>query len=172
MILNQIVALASNLVIGKDNSLIWHYAEDLKFFKEMTSGHILIMGRKTYDSILKPRGKPLPLRFHIVISRGDHISEFENVYFVKNLQAAYEMAKMLIAKKSYPENVFVIGGAEIYHQSLQDCQKLWITKINQNFDGDVFYSPAYENYFKLESARTSLEHPELEYQVWKKKLDL
>lgn len=168
MILNQIVAVAANLAIGKDNDLLWHYSEDLKFFKETTSGKIIIMGRKTFDSILKPRGKPLPNRFHIVISRTEHKSEFENVRFVKTLQEAYATADMLIKLQGHPEDVFVIGGAEIYNQSLMDCQRLYITKVNKDYEGDVFYSPAYQIHFTRESSRTSLEHPELSYEVWTK----
>lgn len=168
MILNQIVAVAANLAIGKDNDLLWHYSEDLKFFKETTTNKIIIMGRKTFDSILKPRGKPLPNRFHIVISRTEHQSEFENVRFVKTLQEAYATADMLIKLRGFPEDVFVIGGAEIYNQSLMDCQKLYITKVNKDFDGDVFYSPAYQIHFTRESSRVSLEHPELAYETWTK----
>lgn len=168
MILNQIVAVSANLAIGKDNDLLWHYSEDLKFFKEITSGKIIIMGRKTFDSILKPRGKPLPHRFHIVISRSEPTSILENVRFVKSLKEAYATADMLIKLGNYPSDVFVIGGAEIYNQSLMDCQKLYITKVNKNFDGDVFYSPAYQIHFNRESSRASLEHPELNYEVWTK----
>jgi dihydrofolate reductase len=168
LILNQIVAVAANLAIGKDNDLLWHYSEDLKFFKETTSNKIMIMGRKTFDSILKPRGKPLPNRFHIVISRTEHKSNFENVHFVKTLEEAYSTADMLIKLRGMPEEVFVIGGAEIYNQSLVDCKKLYITKVNKDFDGDVFYSPAYQIHFTRESSRASLEHPELSYEVWTK----
>lgn len=168
MILNQIVAVSSNLAIGKDNKLLWHYPEDLKFFKETTSNKIIIMGRKTFDSILKPRGKPLPNRFHIVISRSEQKSEFDHVRFVKTLDEAYATADMLIKLRNFPEDVFVIGGAEIYNQSLMDCHKLFITRINKDFDGDVFYSPAYQIHYTRESSRTSLEHPELTFEVWTK----
>ncbi|MBC7458901.1 MAG: dihydrofolate reductase [Bdellovibrionaceae bacterium] len=168
MILNQIVAIAANLAIGKDNDLLWRYSEDLKFFKETTLNKIIIMGRKTFDSILKPRGKPLPNRFHIVISRTEHKSEFENVRYVKTLQEAYATSDMLIKLRNFPEDVFVIGGAEIYNQSLIDCQKLYITQVNKAFEGDVFYSPDYQIHFTRESFTTSLDHPELSYEVWTK----
>ncbi len=166
MILNQIVAVAANLGIGKYNDLLWDYPEDLQFFKEMTSGKIMIMGRKTFDSILKPKGKPLPNRFHIVISHYESKLDFENVRFVKSLSEAYAAAKMLITLRKYSEEVFIVGGAEIYRQSLMDCQKLYITQINKTYQADVFYTPAYLEHFKRESIRESSQYPELSYEVW------
>jgi dihydrofolate reductase len=168
LILNQIVAVAANLAIGKDNDLLWHYSEDLKFFKETTSNKIIIMGRKTFDSLLKPKGKPLPNRFHIVISRIESKSDFENVRFVKTIEEAYSTADMLIKLQGYAEDIFVIGGAEIYKQTMPDCQKLYVTRVNKPFDGDVFYSPAFQIDFTLESSRPSLEHPEITYEIWTK----
>ncbi len=168
MILNQIVAVAANLAIGKDNDLLWHYSEDLKFFKETTSNKIIIMGRKTFDSLLKPKGKPLPNRFHIVISRYEKKSEFENVRYVKTIEEAYATGDMLIKLRGYEENVFVIGGAEIYKQTMPDCQKLYITRINKAFEGDAFFTPAFQIDFARESSRPSLEHPEITYEVWTK----
>ncbi|MBC7752871.1 MAG: dihydrofolate reductase [Moraxellaceae bacterium] len=166
MILNQIVAVSSNLAIGKNNDLLWHYPEDLKFFKDTTLNKIIIMGRKTFDSILKPRGKPLPNRFHIVISRSEPAAEIDQVRFVKSLKEAYATADMLIKLHNWNEEVFVVGGAEIYHQSLLDCRKLYITRINKNFDGDVYYSVEYKSHFLLDSVRASSVHPELSYEVW------
>ena len=166
MILNQIVAVSSDHAIGKNNDLLWHYPEDLKFFKEATSNKIMIMGRKTFDSILKPRGKPLPNRFHIVISRSEPAVQMDHVRFVKSIKEAYATADMLIKLHNWNEEVFVVGGSEIYHQSLADCQKLYITRINKYFDADVYYSTEYKSHFLLDSVRASLLHPELSYEVW------
>lgn len=169
MTLNQIVAVSKNHVIGKNNDLVWHYPEDLKYFKDMTKNKIIIMGRKTYDSVLKPKGKPLPNRFHIVISRTSKDSGFENVLFVKNKIEAYMLAQRLILDQKYPEDVFVVGGSEIYQDTLVDCNLLYITKIDKDYDGDIFYTKNYSDYFNLASTRPSTEHQELCYETWTKK---
>ncbi len=166
MILSQIAAVSADFSIGKDNDIIWRYSEDLKFVKEMTLHKIIITGRKNFDSIIKPKGKPLPHRFHIVISRRTPTSSYENVVFVPDIPAAYKIAQGLIDQKLYPEEVFIIGGAEIYKQTLKDSQKLYITRVDKKSDGDVFYPDNFSQYFKLSSSRKSLEHPELTYETW------
>ena len=162
MILSQIVAISENFAIGKDNKLLWHFPEDLKYFKTHTSGKIMIMGRKTYDSL----GKPLPKRFHIVISRSEIKSEYPNVHFVKTVQEAIEFALTKIGE--YPEEVMIVGGAEIYLQTRLQCDLLYVTRIPGQFEGDTFYPANFTEGFSLKNRQMSEQHQGLAYEVWAK----
>ncbi len=133
MILSHIVATAHNGVIGKDNKLPWHLPEDLKFFKETTQGKILIMGRKTFDSL----GRPLPNRFHIVVTRQNLQSAQEKVRYVSSLDEAFQLAQKMIPP--WPEEVFILGGGEIFQQTLTLVDRIYLTKIDKDVDGDSFY---------------------------------
>ncbi len=127
MKLTIIVAFAENQVIGKDNQLIWHLPNDLKRFKALTTGHPIIMGRKTFESI----GKPLPNRENIVLTRDAHWNqEGVNVFHTK--EAILNYLKPL-------DHAFVIGGAEIYNLFLNDADFLEITYVNTKIDGDAFF---------------------------------
>lgn len=133
MILSHILAMDQNQAIGKDNKLPWHLPEDLKFFKETTQGKIMIMGRKTFDSL----GRVLPGRFHIVITRQNLKSDHERVVYVSSLDEAVKLARQMIPQ--WPEEVFIIGGAEIFKQSLELVDRIYLTKIEKTVDGDTFY---------------------------------
>lgn len=143
MILSHIVAMDSNGAIGKDNKLPWHLPEDLKFFKETTQGKIMIMGRKTFDSI----GRILPGRFHIVITRQNLKSENPNLVYVSSWDNAIKIAQSLIPK--WPEEIFIIGGAEIFKQTLDQMDRLYLTKIDKTVDGDCFYPNVKWDQFEL-----------------------
>lgn len=145
MILSHIVAVDKNWAIGKDNKLPWHLPEDLKFFKETTSGKIMIMGRKTFESL----GRLLPGRMHIVISRSNLESDIENLIYVSSLDKAIELAKTMIPK--WPDEVFIMGGGEIYKQSMDLIDRLYLTQIDKVVDGDTFYPTPQFNLFTLES---------------------
>lgn len=162
MILSQIVAIGENFAIGKDNKLLWHFPEDLKYFKTHTSGKIMIMGRKTYDSL----GKPLPKRYHIVISRQIQNSEYPNVHFVTTIQEAITFAKTKIGE--YPDEVMVVGGAEIYKQTREFCDLLYVTRIPGQYEGDTFYPANFTEGFSLKNRQLSEAHPGLAYEVWQK----
>jgi len=127
MTISIIVAVAENGVIGYDNHLLWHISEDLKRFKSLTIGHHIIMGRKTYDSV----GKPLPGRINIVISRQQNYS-VEGCLVAKSLEDALEIAKQ-------DNEVFIIGGGEIYKQSLSLSDKIYLTRVHAGFAGDTFF---------------------------------
>lgn len=143
MILCHITALAKNHVIGKDNQLPWNIPEDLAFFKSKTMNKILIMGRKTFESI----GRPLPKRFHIVITRNkDFKYDHPQVVVVYSLQEALNMAE---AKALPDEEVFITGGGEIYKESLSMTQRLYLTLIQSNYDGDAYYPEWKNQNFKL-----------------------
>jgi dihydrofolate reductase len=122
-----IAAVAENNALGKNNDLLWHLPKDFKRFKEITSGHTIIMGRKTFESF----PKPLPNRTHIIITR-QHDYYKEGCIVVQDLEQA-----LAISPKS--EDVFVIGGGEIYAQSINIVDQLDITKVHHSFEADVYF---------------------------------
>jgi len=129
MRISLIVAAAQNGVIGRNNQLIWRLPDDLKQFKRLTTGHPIIMGRKTFDSI----GKPLPNRTSIVITRSKEWS-LEGVLDVNSIKEAIE-----VAKQTGTEEVFVIGGAEIYRLILPLADKIYLTEVQADFEGDAWF---------------------------------
>lgn len=129
MKLSIIVAVAENRVIGRDNQLIWHLPKDLKQFKNLTTGHPIIMGRKTFESI----GKPLPNRTSIIISRNTNFA-VEGCIVVNSLEDA-----ILEAQKIESEEAFIIGGAEIYKIAMPLSDKIYLTRVYHNFEGDTFF---------------------------------
>ena len=126
-VLSLIVAVSQNGVIGKGNKLPWHLPADLKRFKKLTMGHPIIMGRKTFESI----GKPLPGRTNIVITRQKEFASF-GALTAPSLEEALRMCKK-------EEEVFVIGGATIFEQALPLANRLYLTLIHQDFDGDTSF---------------------------------
>ena len=135
--------MAKNRVIGKDNKLPWNLPEDMKFFREVTKGHILLLGRKTFDSL----GKPLPGRFHVVVTRSAQKSENPLVIFVGSIEAAMTAIKKIAG--SWPEEVMVIGGSEIYRQTLPYVQRIYLTVIEKDFEGDAHFPEFSEKEFPL-----------------------
>jgi dihydrofolate reductase len=127
MILSIVVAISENNAIGNDNKLLWHLPADLKHFKEITSGHTIIMGRKTYDSI----GKPLPNRRNIVITRNADLN-LEGVEIYNGLEQA-------LAQCRNEAEVFLIGGAEIYRQGLKYTDKIYLTRVHETYEADTFF---------------------------------
>jgi len=132
MTISIIAAIAKNNVIGKDNDLIWHISEDLKRFKKITSGHTVIMGRKTYESL---PFKPLPKRKNIIITRNKHFKP-DGVIVVNSPDEA-------ILECKGEEEVFICGGATIYESFIDEANKLYLTKILKEFEGDTFF-PIFE----------------------------
>ena len=127
--LTIIVAAGENNAIGKDNDLIWHLSDDLKRFKRLTNGHHIIMGRKTYESF----PKPLPNRTHVVITRQDNYKVPDGVIVVNNLEDAIDASR----NDNQP---FIVGGGEIYKQSMTLADKLEITRVHESFEGaDTFF---------------------------------
>lgn len=127
-----IVAVADNGVIGKDNKLLWHIPADLKRFKAITLNKPCIMGRKTYESILEQLGKPLPGRTSIVISASGYTHEGATV--VSSLDDA-----IAAAKKLKPDEIMVIGGAQIYKHALDLADKIYLTRVHMKPDGDATF---------------------------------
>ncbi|MCX2480144.1 dihydrofolate reductase [Pedobacter sp. MC2016-15] len=129
MIISIMVAIAEDGAIGKNNQLLWHLPADLKHFKQTTSGHTVIMGRKTYDSV----GKPLPNRRNIVISRNASL-EIPGVELVTDLESA-------IALCDENEEVFIVGGAQIYRMAMGITDKIYLTVVKGTFDADTYFPP-------------------------------
>ncbi|MCM4169481.1 diacylglycerol kinase [Arenibacter sp. H213] len=125
----MIAAAAENNALGKDNDLLWHLPDDFKYFKKRTSGHKIIMGRKTFESF----PKPLPNRVHIVITRDPnyHIP-FTDCIVVHSLEEALELVK--------DESLsFIIGGGEIYHLGMEYANQIELTRVHESFEADTFF---------------------------------
>ncbi|MBR5818528.1 MAG: dihydrofolate reductase [Alistipes sp.] len=131
-----IVAIAQNGTIGDKNALLWHIKEDMRFFRTTTSGHPVIMGRKTFESL---GSKPLPKRKNIVITRSD--VEFEGAFVAHSLEEAIAMA-------DDDAEVFIMGGAQIYAQALDIADRMYITRVERDYEGDTSF-------------------PEVDYSKWK-----
>ena len=126
MIVSDVVAISENHVIGKDNKLLWYLPNDLKHFKVITTDHTIIMGRKTYDSV----GKPLPKRRNIIVTRQD--ITIEGCEVVNSIEAA-------LALCANEEEVFIVGGAEIYKLAMPLTNRIYLTIVHKKFDGDSFF---------------------------------
>ena len=135
MIVTIVVAIAENYAIGKNNQLLWHMPADLKHFKQITSGHTVIMGRRTYDSV----GKPLPNRRNIIITRQD--ITIPGCEVVKSVDEALGLC-------AGEEEVFIVGGAEIYKLTMDQTDRIYLTIVHHSFDADTVF-------------------PEIDYMQWK-----
>ena len=132
MKISIIVAVAENNVIGKDNKLAWHLPADMKYFKEKTTGHCVITGRKNYESIPE-KFRPLPNRNNIILTRQIN-------YLAPGAIVTDSMEQALeIAKKIEDSEIFIIGGAEIFKQAIAIANKIYFTKIHHSFEGDTFF---------------------------------
>lgn len=126
--LSIIVAVAKNGVIGANNQLLWHISDDLKRFKAITTGSPIIMGRKTFESL----GRPLPNRHNVVITRNEQFPMPEGVTRANSLEDAIEKAQG-------EKEIFIIGGGQIYKQSIELVDKIYITEVDQTPDGDTVF---------------------------------
>lgn len=134
-----IAAIDSQRGLGKDNKLLWHIPEDLKRFKELTTGHPVIMGRKTFESI----GRVLPNRTNIVVTQNPDFS-FEGVKAVSSIDEAIEEAGRALGS----EEIFVIGGGQIYAQAISKADRLYLTLVEGDFGADVFF-PDYSEFTNI-----------------------
>ncbi len=146
MKLSMIVAVAENGVIGRNNALPWYLPNDLKYFKQTTMGKPVIMGRKTYESI----GKPLPGRTNIVITRQADYQP-EGVKVVSSVEAARELAESVCLIDGQ-EEAMIMGGAEIYALALPHTDRLYLTEVHADVEGDAFF-PEYDKSLWQEVAR-------------------
>jgi dihydrofolate reductase len=151
--MNAIAAMALNRVIGKGSKIPWHLPEDFKWFKKTTMGHPILMGRKTFESL----GKPLPGRRNLVVSR---TAEIEGVEMIRDLER-FEPA----AFEKDGKEVFVVGGADIYRQLVPRCQKIYLTLVKRECEGDAFF-PHFETDFEL--SEKILQTPEFEVCLYQR----
>ncbi len=144
-----IAAIAKNNALGKDNDLIWHLSADLKRFKKVTTGHHILMGRNTYESI----GKPLPNRTTVIITRNPNYKA-EGCIVVNSIEKAIEVARE-------DENTFIIGGAQIYKQAMESnlVDQLDVTLVHENFDADVYF-PKIDSTIWKEASRENFDADE------------
>jgi len=158
-----IVAMAKNKVIGLDSKMPWHFSSDLKYFKNATLNHAIIMGRKTYDSI----GSPLAKRDNIIITRNKeflNLTTSNNLSYINSLNSAIEKARNLKHEKA-----FIIGGSSIYSQAIESVKldELFITQINNSYDGDTFFPYCDMSQYLLASSRKVTEkNVVLDFQHW------
>jgi dihydrofolate reductase len=127
--ISLIVAMDKNRAIGKDNQLPWHLPEDLKNFKRLTTGHHMLMGRKTFDSI----GRALPNRISLVLTRSPKQNQ-ENLFYFSDINQAIDHAKA-----AGESELFIIGGANIYEQTLEMADRLYLTQVEAKVDGDAHF---------------------------------
>lgn len=162
MIVSLLVAIAKNNAIGKDNQLLWRLPNDMKYFKDLTWGGVVVMGRKTYESL----GKPLPGRVNIVIS-GQKNFTADGVEIAHSLEDA-----LAIAKKTNNKEVFVIGGGEIYKQSMPLAEKMYITRVHKSFEADTFFPAFNEDEWALKSNLDFFKDDRHKYnysfQIWER----
>lgn len=130
---SMIVAMASNRVIGRNNKLPWYLPGDLQYFKAVTMGKPIVMGRKTYESI----GKPLPGRLNIVVTR-DHSWQAKNVSICHSIEDAYQLASSQ-SEIDGQEELMIIGGDQIYSSCLASVDRLYLTKVHADIEGDAFF---------------------------------
>jgi dihydrofolate reductase len=150
-----IAACSENRVIGKDGTLIWHIPEDLKRFKKLTLGNPIVMGRKTYESI----GKPLPGRTNIILSR-DKSLRIDGCLVYNKISDILEIFEK--------NNIFVIGGGEIYKQFLDKADRIELTLIHKNFDGDTYFPEIGINWQVVESQKSTFEDTDIDYISYQK----
>jgi len=151
MALRSIAAMSLNRVIGKEGKIPWHIPEDFKWFKRTTMGQAVLMGRRTYESLVRP----LPNRRNLVVTRG---GELDGVEIIRDLDA--------FRPEDYPCDVWVIGGAEIFRQMLGRCEGLYLSVIPRVVEGDTFF-PDFEDRFEF--VGTVLKHPDFEVREYRRK---
>jgi len=128
----MIAAVAENLVIGRDNDLVWKLPDDMKYFMETTQHHHIIMGRKNYESI-PHKYRPLPNRVNIIVTQQDHY-EAKDCIITDSIEKAID-----IANSNQQEEVFIIGGGQVYAQAIDLADRLYVTRIKASFEGDTFF---------------------------------
>ena len=159
-----IAAISESRALGKNGKLLWHIPEDMKRFKKLTEGHVVIMGRKTFESI----GKPLSNRINIVVTHNPAVTilgrstQDGNIFVYQSLENALE-----VAKQKEKEEIFIIGGGQIYQQAIKYADKLYLTIVKGNFEADTFF-PDYSEFkkivFKKESGDENYRYTFLELE--------
>lgn len=164
MILSHIVAVSENDVIGVNNDLPWDIPEDMKFFRDKTKGKAMIMGRKTFESV----GHPLPNRLSVIVTRQkDYKVDSPQAVVVPDIKAAVEYCKGQISK--YGEEVFIIGGGEIFKDTMDIVDVIYLTRIHKEFKGDIKYPKLDTQKFALVEQRDRSEPVPFSFLTYSRK---
>jgi dihydrofolate reductase len=170
MLIAHIVAASQNNVIGKDNALPWNLPEDMKWFRERTKGRALIMGRKTFESV----GHPLPHRLNVVVTRQKDFAktlkpfpDHSPVVVCSSLEEALKYCQENAS--SYKNEIFIIGGGEIYRQSIEHVNTIYLTRVHIELDGDAQYPEIPESQFELVSERHVSGEPAYTFLEYRRK---
>jgi dihydrofolate reductase len=165
MTLSHIVAASENDVIGRNNALPWDIPEDMKFFRDKTKGRALIMGRKTFESV----GHPLPHRLNVVVTRNkDFKFDAPNVVVQPDLQSAIEYCRSKVSQ--YGDEVFIIGGGEIFKESMALVDIIYLTRIHKEIQGDIFYPKVSADKFEVVEKRDRSEPVPFSFLTYKRKV--
>ena len=160
MTVSIIVAVAENGTIGDQNALLWHIKEDMQLFRRTTTGHTVVMGRKTYDSL----GRPLPKRTNIVITR--------QAVALEGCIVAHSLEEALAACPEGEEECFIIGGAQIYEQALAVADRLYLTRLDKEFEADTFFPYINFEEWNLVDLEVVDDDPQVDYsyrfEVWER----
>lgn len=141
-----IAAVAKNGVIGSCGRIPWNIPEDMEYFRKVTMGGIVIMGRKTYEEI----GRPLPERFNIIVSQSKNFSG-EKLQTVRSLEEAISLGDYYADENGIPSRIFLCGGQRIYSQGMKYAKRLYLTEIDADYNGDAFFPELDRERFRLES---------------------
>lgn len=164
MILSHIVAVSENDVIGVSNTLPWSLPEDMKFFREKTKGKALIMGRKTFESV----GHPLPQRLNVVVTRQkDYRAGAPNVIVQPDLKTAIEYCRGQVSK--YGDEIFIIGGGEIFKESMAIVDVIYLTRIHKEYPGEIYYPKVDAKQFELIERRDRSEPVPFSFLTYSRK---
>ena len=157
LIISHVVAMSNNLVIGVNNDLPWSLKDDLAHFKKYTTGKIIVMGRKTYESI----GRPLPNRVNFVIS--STLKDIEGVSIFTSLEDAIEAAKIYNLDQEIANEIAIIGGGYLFRDSIHSFNKLVLTRVDCSIDGDVYYPEIDFSNWELISSDEFLKNEDNQY---------
>ena len=159
-----IVSIANNGCIGGNNTLLWRQSNDLKRFKELTTGHTVIMGQKTYESI----GKPLPNRTNVIITN-DHDFKAEGCYIARSIESAVTLG---LGFQKGNNEMFIIGGGSIYKQFMGYADKLYVTRIDADIEGDTYFTDIDEDdwkiIFKEKHEKNRLNQYDYTYEIYER----
>lgn len=160
--ISLIFAMDQNNLIGKDNDLPWNYSEDLKYFRNTTRNKTVLMGDRTFLSIVSRLGKPLPKRKNIVAT-------LDKEFNYEGIEITYSLIDYLKQAKEKEEEIFVIGGKSIYALSLPFADRLYITHIHKEYEGNVYFPPIPFEQFEKVKTTWGVESPELEFVVYERR---
>ena len=166
MVVSLIVAVSENNVIGKDNDLIWNFPNDMKYFKDTTKGHFVIMGRKNFESIPN-KYRPLPNRTNVIVTRQNKY-QAEGCIVVHSIEDAIKKAK-----KAADTEPFIIGGGEIYQLALKSqlIERIYLTRIHHHYDGDTFFPTLGKEWRLVNSKKHSADNKHIynyDFEIYEK----